>query len=171
MELQKTMNKIDRTIDILNNSGNFKFVFETDGLVFVANELKDLTSFISPSLRKNSGSEFIDFDICLTVLCEKSLENLKDNIRNGKYLALPKIIPFSQSMEMLVLDGGLSDWLVKELDGDLLNYSKDSNRALELLNSLDDKFINKMKLVYGKKFDEELTDMLLEMRRSGNCGG
>lgn len=155
-------------ISLFQETGRFSFVRQIDGFVFIAEPICDLTAFCSPSQRVIRGRTRIDFDYGLTVIpsdCESSAFRLQENLREGRYVALPKTVPSRHSLDMIVSEKGISTWLLREISRLLERYSLSSTEALEIINRGDDKLIAQLRSVYREKFELLILKPLSDIRR------
>jgi hypothetical protein len=111
------------------------------------------------------GETRVDYDLLLVVVSDLTdpLQSLKDSIAARKCLALPKTVAPAHSLDMLALEGRLSDWLVAEMESDLDRYTLAPRPALDLIRNGDDRFIWKVRQVFGQRLQQEIEEPLAQL--------
>ena len=156
---------IREIIDLVLECGRFHHIFIEDDLVFVAHEIGQLTGVCAPSVRAIMGTTRVDYDLLLVVVSDLSdpIQNLKDTIAAYRFVGLPKVVSTSHSLDMLVNDERISDWLVSEMLSDMHRYTLGRESALELIKNDDDKFIQNLKSVFKDKFRQHIEEPLAKL--------
>lgn len=151
-------------VDLILGCDRFSHVF-LGRYVYVANEINHLTGVCAPSVRGVMGETRVDYDLLLVVVSDLAapLQSLKDSVAARKFLALPKTVAPAHSLDMLALEGRLSDWLVAEMESDLGRYTLGAGDALDLIRNGDDRFIWKLKQVFGDRFHQEIEGPLAQL--------
>jgi hypothetical protein len=91
------------------------------------------------------------------------LQSLKTSIAARRFLGLPRTIPSSHSLDMMVRGGRLSDWLVAAMASELSRYTLNPRNALALFHCDNDEFVWSLKEVFGDRFYRKIELPLAEL--------
>jgi hypothetical protein len=145
-------------------SGRFQFIMEVDDLVYIAGPILNLTAYCSPRIKRMHGYQVIDYDLGLTVLSDlsRSEQEFLNNIALGRCVSLHRSVPTRHSLDAIMRDGKVSEWLVEDILMNLTTYSMPARDAVEFIENAQDPQIEKYKRVYGDRFTEYILGPLYE---------
>lgn len=153
------------TLDLVQRAKRFRFIYEYGGSVFAVNEICDLTGFCVPLVRRRRGFYAIDYELGIMVVNNEidAEKKFRENIEKGRYVVLRRTIPAERSLEMVIGEEGISDWMLNDMNMAMSKYCLAKMEALSLLQSPHDEFVSEMKAVYGEEFEICIIKPLIEL--------
>ncbi|OAO04494.1 hypothetical protein A8B75_07750 [Sphingomonadales bacterium EhC05] len=150
---------------LIGDANEFAYIHKSDGMVFVVKEFDDLTAFCVPLLRKRGGIFQIQYERGLVVLpaVDDRERAFADCMAGRRYLALPRTIRVENTLQSIVENGQISDWMLSDMTGVMREYTLPRAEALALIETGEDRFVESLKRVYGKKFDDRILKALVDM--------
>lgn len=138
-------------------------VKEISGYVIAFNEIDDLTSYCSPSIRKQGSQVRVDYAYGITVPFKTPdrKDGLLQGLAAGRWVSLPRTIPSKNSLDMFVTDHGLSEWLKSDIEIMLQRFTLPLENALTLVRESEDRLLANFKTVYRDRFTENIINPLL----------
>jgi hypothetical protein len=137
---------------------------EISGYVIAFNEIDDLTSYCSPSIRRWGSQVRVDYAYGITVPF-KTLDRkdgLLQGLAAGRWVSLPRTIPKKYSLDMFVTDNVLSEWLKSDIEIMLQRFTLPVENALTLVRESEDRLLANFRTAYRERFTENIINPLLD---------
>lgn len=151
---------------LLKEQGDFKLIYKINGFTYVVNEMKAMTGMCIPRLRNARGlTPNVIYEIAIVILPETGNpeQTFIDYVRDRRHLALHRLIKPIKSLERIIRDGQLSDWILSDMKSAINEYTLTRDDALALIDKGTDPFISRLKRLYRGKFDDLILTPLRDL--------